>query len=1251
MSEAAVAWPGQEEGEQQTWPGQEESNSAIPDWPGKLEFNPPNESNQRDPNGWYIEPGSLPDRIITWFGGGEKAVKEAAANMATVKPGERPPGALPIAKGIDAATGVLGVPPVLTDLVETTSREPVQGETSFTNFGLPQFGPQEGTAKQIAAGVANVPIGFANFLLSPGGIATMHGVGLLPKLAQTLVGLGFTAQQAWDFINAKTLQDRVTSGVGTILLGAGTAAGAKLQKSDHSTSQPPPVAPKPGEGGSTTQPKGGEQPYAKPNQQSTIDFVPVEEWPGRQEVPSETARFQGEAAQGAQQPPGPGAQQEPALPDRSGAQGGARQDRPAPGERYGAAEEGSQGGPPPGGQSPGNIPLAESAAGLPPDRAAAGGLTDAGTSQSFKSFAELPAVENGGSRIDEGGASSTPDPEAVIWREQEKVPFGFGPGAASADEIFTAASQIRQLNDTVTASLKTKRPVSIAQRMTRVTGKIGGKVITARESLGRAADTARAAWLTVKNGYLRPSLFTGPKEVVKDWDFADQRSGYEARQFALKLRHSVDPLTDRAMTYWIQAGGDVALLRQRANASNIKYRPAYEAALDLTPEQRTFALNAGQYFEAMLQDGVSSGLLDHGLDNYVNQIWNRPNKFTQKLQADLQNGKLQTSFQFARKRIFDSYFDGEQAGHAPADTRLSTLIPIYDLAFRKSLNARAMIKGLRAAEMPDGAPAVKFSGMTQPIAARLADGTPNPELPPEAYLIRSGAMPEGAVARDGRSYVHVDHPALRGWKLALDNKEGPPTYHQVDMLVHPDFAPQLKNMLGRSWFRQNPVTSTMLKAGAIAKQTKLSLSIFHLDQEGLHGLFHRVNPANLERINFEDPAQALLIRNGLVVSNFEAMELFSEGLRGGGLVGKIPVLGEIQNRFNEFLFKDYIPRLKMTMALHAFERNAKRYPTLSPDVLAELTARQGNAAFGELNYRQMARSPHLQDFLRLTVLAPDFLEARSRFVGQALKPYGREQQVALFLGGATMYVACRALNQWLDNDPHWDKPFSVIYNEREYRLRTVMGDAAEVFLDPRRFLYNRFSPWLKTGVTVQTGRDYRGIKLNNWEQVKDTLSWFVPMPLGHQENANLVQRALGTAGVSNKPADTPVQQVYQAALKFKEGLTDPKVQAELERAWQETYAQSDYAKLNRAILDHDNEGAVAAIVELLSHGKDVATQEKFYSNLPNKPFTGSRSLEDQFMGRMTPVERARYQSAVAQRINMSRAFFTLLPLALRQRKK
>jgi hypothetical protein len=73
-----------------------------------------------------------------------------------------------------------------------------------------------------------------------------------------------------------------------------------------------------------------------------------------------------------------------------------------------------------------------------------------------------------------------------------------------------------------------------------------------------------------------------------------------------------------------------------------------------------------------------------------------------------------------------------------------------------------------------------------------------------------------------------------------------------------------------------------------------------------------------------------------------------------------------------------------------------------------LTASQANAAFGGLNYRLLGRNKTLQDVFRLTFMAPDFTEARARFVGQAAKPYGHEQLTAL-VGGALV------LTHWLES--------------------------------------------------------------------------------------------------------------------------------------------------------------------------------------------------------------------------------------------
>jgi hypothetical protein len=256
-------------------------------------------------------------------------------------------------------------------------------------------------------------------------------------------------------------------------------------------------------------------------------------------------------------------------------------------------------------------------------------------------------------------------------------------------------------------------------------------------------------------------------------------------------------------------------------------------------------------------------------------------------------------------------------------------------------------------------------------------------------------------------------------------------------------------------------------------------------------------------LDLKDPIQSQLIDHGLIVADFDGMSVFQEGVAAGGLVSKVPVVGHIEAKYRDYLFKDYIPRLKMEMATEAAKRNFQRYKKqvqsekITRDQLFELTANQANAAFGELNYKMLGRNPLVQDLLRLSTLAPDFLEARMRFTGQALKPYGREQATALLLRGAVgMYVSARIINQVLDDDPHWDRPFSVVIKGREYALRTVPGDIYHLVSDPRSFVYHRLNPtFTRPAVEALFGRDQLGRPRSAWDQVKDFVAGVAPIPV------------------------------------------------------------------------------------------------------------------------------------------------------------
>jgi hypothetical protein len=186
------------------------------------------------------------------------------------------------------------------------------------------------------------------------------------------------------------------------------------------------------------------------------------------------------------------------------------------------------------------------------------------------------------------------------------------------------------------------------------------------------------------------------------------------------------------------------------------------------------------------------------------------------------------------------------------------------------------------------------------------------------------------------------------------------------------------------------------------------------------------------------------------------------------------------------------------MGKEALERNKKRYgKKLSEDQIYELTANQANAAFGELNYKWLGRNPTIQDILRLSFLAPDFLEARARFAGQGAKPYGREQSAALIRGALLMAVPAAIFNMIMnDGEAHLDKPFTAVIGGKQIALRTVPGDIIHLFSNPASFVYWRLNPvTIRTVMEAAYGRDAQGRKRTAKEQFEDFFTTFIPIPL------------------------------------------------------------------------------------------------------------------------------------------------------------
>lgn len=857
---------------------------------------------------------------------------------------------------------------------------------------------------------------------------------------------------------------------------------------------------------------------------------------------------------------------------------------------------------------------------VPPAAATTEGTAPAITETTTPSKETQPS---GGTEVQTKAAeSTTPTPAAQV---EPAGGTSEGPGAASPGDV-PKESQLQQLTEAIKTTKPT--PATLKTRLTNEARAIKEQVQTKWE---RTLDTMRSTGEQVMANLRGVHEWTDFKDALGKFSGAINRNDKYLQDFTHEITRVVpDKLRREAIVNWIQADGDSALLGTRAAASSAERRPGYEMAQKLTPDEMVLADNVRSYLDAKLQEGIDAGLLTSGIQNYINQVWDRPNPVTQRLLGMAMTGKLQPNFKYARQRIFESYFEGEQAGYKPKLKDVGALIAAYDQAFSRALASRNWLKAMHEGKAKDGRPLVEVSGVSNPVM----DGGDA-----SALLIKPKVKPH-----ETGDYLPVSHPAMQGWRWAGVDENGKPILYQGDLLVHPEVWKHVRNVLGRSALRDIGATKVLLDVGSLLKQSKLALSGFHFTQEAVHALAHRINPLAPDKIDFSIPDQSALVDHGLQVASFHAQQAFAEGLSGyGSIYEKVPVVGKWLSRYNEYLFQEYIPRLKMTMAMHALERNRARYSgKLNDDQILEMTANQSNAAFGELNYTMLGRNPTFQDTIRLGALAPDFLEARARFFAQALTVKGAEQRVALLLQAGVMYAGFRLMNQFWSGDAHWDKPFSLFLNNREYGLRSVVGDVWHLKKDPGQFVGNRLAPLSKAVIEFATHRNMQGVKRTGMEQIADVMDWLTPITFDRQREKTFSDQALAASGVTVRPS-TPIQKVYELLNSFKQ---DKSLLTKEEKEGMRS--ASEYAQLRTAVESGDEAWARKEYEKLLNPSDKLAAKtplqiRRYFINYSKSPLSGSPKIEHQFVQSLSDKDKQLYLEARKEKKEIATKFLQMMP--------
>jgi len=815
-----------------------------------------------------------------------------------------------------------------------------------------------------------------------------------------------------------------------------------------------------------------------------------------------------------------------------------------------------------------------------------------------------------------------------------------------------------------------------------------------KDKLTHALVQSRAMWQAFKAQWKAPIKDDSVRSIFKEWHYEKQFSGIETHQFASKLRADIPKKVRRmAISVWLDANGDRGLLTAQKMDVPARFLPVWTAALNLTADEKALAMRLKQDFAQKLADGQLLGLIEKGRDSYgVPQIWEvfpqhgedyaggdgkskRPRNPGAKLDP-------RDPF-FALKRTHDTYFDGIMAGGIPRSLDIADLVGVYNVEFHGALADRSVIKALKDAKMPDNTAAVKVSGGAKievlPTGARV-------------QFVDSNWKPADAVAADGRPYRAVDHWALRGWKFAATDAAGNPIMVQGDFLVHPDLYAKIKTQLeGKSALRdpEGPlgaiahITGGLLKSGAFLKASKFASATFHGATLAEHMMTHAfsgmpskerlalLNPyvGGVEMNPAKDREVANLIRHGMDMGFGGYRAMFEEGLTShGGIWAHVPGLGDGMAWLSDGMFKEYLPRLKVKLGKAVLHANRARYLSkLTEQQIYELTASQVNAAFGGQNWALLGRSKTFLDVNRLFLTAPDFLLSRAKVVGQALKPYNREQMLFILAQAALVYVAARIFNLLLDDDPHWEpeNALQVIHGGKSWSARFIVNDMLHAVTDPAGFASGRLGPWPRTGFEMITGRDMRTgarkdvpIDTENpafrAAQIAavDLAQWLIPVGADGllpgatgREQTGPGQFALGLVGVGSRRY-TAETEMFQLAAKFNRGSEDPRANRQQKMRDDAPKQQSAYRKLDVLLEADDLAGARKeyAALQKEGHTKDAiaARMKAITDGHLAHPFTGSQEREKQFKASLTPEQRMEYERAVALRKERAAKFSRML---------
>jgi hypothetical protein len=545
--------------------------------------------------------------------------------------------------------------------------------------------------------------------------------------------------------------------------------------------------------------------------------------------------------------------------------------------------------------------------------------------------------------------------------------------------------------------------------------------------------------------------------------------------------------------------------RRSSTVSGIVKGKEFEA-LDKKGMKAVFEFQAGKTTKAYTKlrkyfDNRYKELDDAGVDfnykkDYLTQLWKEPQEEVEKVFKS-----LGTKPGFTLESTFKNYQEGMAAGLTPKYTKISEIVGAYESATNKALADRRFFDYL----MDDG------------------------------MVLRANRAP--------KDWITLDPDRFPKFKV----KTGEGAY-VGSYKAPPEIAKMINNYLGDANFEwlervanwtsatKNRVLSFGIPGTAInmhgfnilARNVMASKNPI---EGGITGIKYMINPKSAAKALDAQMANApAAVKNGLTLSTNEYKSILEEP------AGFRDKFGTVWNDlFEKGLFDRMLPALKLQKYQEVYEGYVKS--GMPKEEAGRAAASFTNDVFGGMNWEALGKSRDMQNLLRATILAPDWLqtnirlskklpESVLRFKDPNLAAY--RQFLATFLG---TYVTMNVVNKlssghyMFQNDPgnafNLEAGFTEDGQKRYVRPFATAADFIRIPVEVGaalrngdiqrvgRIVRNRLSIPLGVGVGVLTDTDYTGQPIGYSGKDK----WGNQMPIG--------QRIYGVGGETATLAGMP----------------------------------------------------------------------------------------------------------------------------------